>query len=471
MKIKEKMLNSKMLNNSKMLTNNKLLGLFLLERGRQFRQNGKISLYKSIPIGIGLGYKDLIYRLGYFARKIVPMVVQYKKEDKKQDKKGIARETRNYEKLDDKHSKSIFDLCNNLGGVYIKIGQVFGGRNDIFPSIYQKRLEPLLENAKGVSYSKVEGKLNYLVKRLDYLDKTPIGIASLGQVYKGSYLGDAIVVKVLKPRVARDTKADLLVTNFVLKYTMKGLTGIMKDFSEITLKEFNYLDEADVTIELGKKITLENVYFPKVYRELSTKDTLVLEYIEGVSLLKYMKSGSIENIGFSINKVVEIMYWQIFKLGLFNSDPHPGNFFIKETDGLPIIVPLDFGQMGRLSVAGVANLTKLLYALKSGNTVQILDIVDKMGFKSDNHGVDIDQLKLRYINCMFNDYMKEDMVTFNKITKDIAWNTIPIEYMLVNKAFITLSGLLSLCKVDIKLIDLFILRLNIENNIIANTYV
>ena len=61
---------------------------------------------------------------------------------------------------------------------------------------------------------------------------------------------------------------------------------------------------------------------------------------------------------------------------------------------------------------------------------------------------------------MFNDYMNESMVTFSDLTKKIAWTDIPIEYMLLNKAFITLGGLLSLCNFKESLIDLFIMFIN-----------
>ena len=101
-----------------------------------------------------------------------------------------------------------------------------------------------------------------------------------------------------------------------------------------------------------------------------------------------------------------------------------------------------------------------MYALKEDNSDKILRFLDLMGFKSKNSGNEIDKLKLRYAHCMFNDYMKESMVTFSDLTKKIAWTDIPIEYMLLNKAFITLGGLLSLCNFKESLIDLFIMFIN-----------
>ena len=441
--------------NKDLILKNKLFSVFLLNTGHSVVTNKQINLYKMVPIGLAVKYNDLLYRLGYFSYKVIPMIIDFK---------VLNRKNKNLDKVHDRHSKTVFDICNNLGGVYVKIGQVFGSRDDIFPTVYQKRLEPLLEKAKGVKFKDIRNKIDYIINKLDYIDETPIGIASLGQVYRAGYLNNAIVIKILKPNVERDTKLDLYVTNKVLTKTLSGLTKLMKDFSYITVREFNFIDEANVTLELTDKINIDNIYFPKVYKELSTKEVLVLEYIDGVSLLNYMKRGSRENISYCIYKILELMWYQIFELGLFSSDPHPGNFFIKEVDNKLIIVPFDFGQVGRLTKDHIENLKKLLYALKEDNSDKILTSLDLMGFKSKNSGDEIDKLKLRYAHCMFNDYMKESMVTFSDLTKKIAWTDIPIEYMLVNKTFITLGGLLSLCNFKESLIDLFIMSINLKNS-------
>ena len=441
--------------NKDLILKNKLFSVFLLNTGHSVITNKQINLYKTAPIGLALKYNDLLYRLGYFSYKVIPMVIDYK---------VLNRKSKNLDKVHDRHSKTVFDICNNLGGVYVKIGQVFGSRDDIFPTVYQKRLEPLLEKAKGVKFKDIRNKIDYLINRLDYIDETAIGIASLGQVYRAGYLDNAIVIKILKPKVARDTKLDLYVTNKVLQKTLSGLTKVMKDFSYITVREFNFMDEADVTLELTDKINIDNIYFPKVYKELSTKEVLVLEYIDGVSLLNYMKKGSIENISYCIYKVLELMWYQIFELGLFSSDPHPGNFFIREVDNKLIVVPLDFGQVGRLTKDHIENLKQLLYALKEDNSDKILRSLDLMGFKSKNSGNEIDKLKLRYAHCMYNDYLRETMATVSDLTKRIDWTNLPIEYILVNKTFMTLGGLLSLCNFKESLIDLFIMFNNLKNS-------
>jgi predicted unusual protein kinase regulating ubiquinone biosynthesis (AarF/ABC1/UbiB family) len=57
------------------------------------------------------------------------------------------------------------------------------------------------------------------------------------------------------------------------------------------------------------------------------------------------------------------MFIQIFEIGVFSSDPHPGNFLIKNhLDKNPIIVPLDFGQNGTICQKERDNLKDLMYS-------------------------------------------------------------------------------------------------------------
>jgi len=408
----------------------------------------KRGLSESQPLY--LCYSNTVYRSSYFFYKTIPMILGYKFRNK----------SKSIDKLHKKHSKTLVNVCNNLGGIYVKLGQQFSSSKDIFPQIYQKRLEPLLENVKPINYKNIELilKKENILNKLDFIEKTPIGVASLGQVYRASYKGNNIVLKVLKPYVKENTKGDLYVINMAIKLGLPGLTRLMSDFSRITLTEFNFLDEANIMLELKKNVSLEGIYFPNIYLEISTSKVLCLEYIKGESLLNYIKKGNVENNMYLFGKVMEVMYHQIFLVGLFTSDPHPGNFFVQERgEDKPLLIPLDFGQVGRLDKKNIEYLKRLLYALHNNNDIDILRTLDLMGFKSKKVGEHIDKLKVRYAQCMFKDYMLENVHTFNKLTNDIDWYEIPIEYMLINKAFITLTGLISFSKLDISLIDLFVI--------------
>jgi len=419
------------------------------------KKNKRLLLLGGAPLYIGYG--KTICRSTYFFYKTIPMILGYKFRNK----------SKSMDKLHEKHSKTLLKVCNNLGGIYVKLGQQFCNSEDIFPEIYQRRLEPLLENVKPVNYKNIEAllKKQTIFSKLDFIAKTPLGSASLGQVYKAVYKGEDVVLKVLKPQVKENTKGDLFVINMAIKVGLPGLKQLMRDFSRITLTEFNFLDEGRIMLELKKKINLEGIYFPKIYLELSTPKVLCLEFINGESLINYIKKDNVGVNMYLFGKVMELMYYQIFLVGLFTSDPHPGNFFVQERENnKPLLIPLDFGQVGRLDKKNIEYLKKLLYALKYNNETEILLTLDLMGFKSKNSGKDIDKLKIRYAQCMFKDYMLENVYTFEKLSNDIGWNEIPLEYMLINKAFITLGALISFSKLNIGIIDLFIMIDNAFNS-------
>ena len=61
--------------NKDLILKNKLFSVFLLNTGHSVITNKQINLYKMVPVGLSLKYNDLLYRLGYFSYKVIPMVI------------------------------------------------------------------------------------------------------------------------------------------------------------------------------------------------------------------------------------------------------------------------------------------------------------------------------------------------------------------------------------------------------------
>lgn len=114
----------------------------------------------------------------------------------------------------------------------------------------------------------------------------------------------------------------------------------------------NLYEEVDFSIELKnmqelKKQGGKNVYIPKAYESYSTSEVLVMEYLDGVSINnineKITDKRKIQEINHTIFQ--EILT-QIFDIGIFHGDPHPGNIFLLNNNQPAFI---DFGSVGRLS--------------------------------------------------------------------------------------------------------------------------
>jgi predicted unusual protein kinase regulating ubiquinone biosynthesis (AarF/ABC1/UbiB family) len=64
---------------------------------------------------------------------------------------------------------------------------------------------------------------------------------------------------------------------------------------------------------------------------------------------------------------------QICVDGVWHSDPHPGNVFIREIDRVPDIVLLDFGMVSRISYEFQDEIIKLLLAISSNRGAEVAD--------------------------------------------------------------------------------------------------
>lgn len=84
-----------------------------------------------------------------------------------------------------------------------------------------------------------------------------------------------------------------------------------------------------------------------MYREFSTPQVLVMEYVPGI---KINRIAALDELGVDRNRLasyaVESYLEQSLRHGFFHADPHPGNIAVDDTNGGRLIF-YDFGMMGR----------------------------------------------------------------------------------------------------------------------------
>jgi ubiquinone biosynthesis protein len=92
-----------------------------------------------------------------------------------------------------------------------------------------------------------------------------------------------------------------------------------------------------------------SIRVPHVYREFTTERVLVMEFISGhaVDRPDELRAHHIDPVKLS-EKISKLIYQQMFQLGFFHGDPHPGNIAI-----LPggVTCLYDYGMMGNLSMS------------------------------------------------------------------------------------------------------------------------
>jgi ubiquinone biosynthesis protein len=257
--------------------------------------------------------------------------------------------------------KRLRQTFERLGPTFIKLGQMLSMRPDFLPEVYCIELEYLLDSAPALSGKEMRKILVQEFKKpVEQIFKDfrelPLAAASLSQVHKATlFSGEEVVVKFLRPGVKKIIKDDIACMIFVTRLFGNIFFKEKEHFIDLLSTLKNWLaQETDYEHELkniqivGRELTdNEHVHVPIVYKDLSTKNVITMEYIDGYSVLdiiRLKRKGELPSFPFSIEEllehVVEEMGLNSLYRGHFHADLHPANLIIRP-DGT--ICLLDFG--------------------------------------------------------------------------------------------------------------------------------
>ncbi len=273
-------------------------------------------------------------------------------------------------------------LMEDLGPTYVKLGQIVSSQASTLPDDWKYELELLQSDVPPAPY---ELARQVVIDELGAppedlyasFDTTPLAAASLGQVYRATtFDGDEVVVKVQRPALEPQVKADLGVARTFGRYAEArskyareiGLSSMLGEFGSSLMDELDYYAEAYNMERLAENLSgIEGVHIPKVYRSLSAKRVLTQEFISGVKIsdVDAMRAAGLDP-AVSANAALRAAIKMLMIDGYFHADPHPGNLFVDLDTG--VVTFLDAGMVGQITVAQRANLVLLLWMFVKGDT-------------------------------------------------------------------------------------------------------
>ncbi|KAG0228382.1 hypothetical protein BGX31_006593 [Mortierella sp. GBA43] len=207
-------------------------------------------------------------------------------------------------------------------------------------------LRALYDDASFVDYTAVEKIIKKeLGKEVHEVfatfSKIPVAAASIAQVHKATLLdGTVVAVKVQKPEIQLQIDWDLIAYRYLIKayeYMFDLPLSFAVDYTTRHLREETDFENEARNSELCNEFLQTDpnlktqVYVPKIFKEHSTKQVMVAEWVDGC---RSTDKRGIQDLGLSVNKVmntvVDVFAHQIFISGFVHCDPHPGNVLVRK---------------------------------------------------------------------------------------------------------------------------------------------
>ncbi len=270
----------------------------------------------------------------------------------------FGRPARRTEAQHNRRAERLTKALAVLGPTFIKLGQVMGIRADIVPEPYLSAMATLSDQVPPLAPGEAEKVIaasegKSVGELFERFDSEPLAAASLGQVHRARYQGQEVVVKVLRPGVDDLVQRDLKISFRVLfalhvlfpNHHVRALAAIVNEFAKRINEELNFEEEARHAEALRRNFADEpRVVVPRVVEELTRRQVLVLEYLEGTRIDRLqdrIASGEVR-LDELIATISELYIRMMLVDGVFHADPHPGNVLL---DAQGRIVFLDFGMV------------------------------------------------------------------------------------------------------------------------------
>jgi ubiquinone biosynthesis protein len=245
------------------------------------------------------------------------------------------------------------------GPTYVKLGQIMAVREDMLPKAITDELKNLFDNLPELPFSQIrtviEGELQRRLEEVfSEVDERPLASASIAQVHLARLnSGDKVVIKVMKPGIRDAIMAELRLLALLGKVLQRIVPEyqpryMIDEFSSYTAREIDFTFEAD-----NGEIFAQNfrdtpeVVFPRMYRDLSTRNILTMDFLDG------FKPGAPQTFALSaaqrdrgIELGAEAILRMLYQHGFFHADLHAGNLLV--LPGEPIRIGfIDLGMVGR----------------------------------------------------------------------------------------------------------------------------
>ena len=239
-----------------------------------------------------------------------------------------------------KTAEQVVETLGNMKGAVMKIGQMASYLDQGLPDNVREALAQLQTEAPPMApelaTEMVESELGASPDRLfAEWEAHPIAAASIGQVHRAvTHDGERVAVKVQYPGVDEAIRADLDNNDVLfgmLQFLFPGLDPgpIVAEMRDRISDELDYRLEATVQQRFADHYQGHpTITVPSVLPELSAQRVMTSQLVEGASFSE-VRDWSEEERNLAAETLYRYAFGGIYRLHLFNGDPHPGNYLFQ----------------------------------------------------------------------------------------------------------------------------------------------
>jgi len=264
----------------------------------------------------------------------------------------------------------IREALEQLGPIFVKLGQVLSTRRDLLPLDIADELAKLQDRvppfSSDIAVAAVERALGKPIDQIFVsFDRTPIASASIAQVHFAvlrdrNGLQREVAVKVLRPDMLSAIDKDLSLMRWMARW-LERLSAdgrrlkpreVVAEFDKYLHDELDLVREASSAAQLRRNMEgLNLVLIPEMLWDYCTPNVLVMERMHGVPISQVDR---LRAAGVDISKLardgVTLFFTQVFRDGFFHADMHPGNIQVSlDPQTFGRYISLDFGIVGTLT--------------------------------------------------------------------------------------------------------------------------
>ena len=286
----------------------------------------------------------------------------------------------------------LVESIGQLKGLAMKSAQIMSYIDVALPEDVRQALAVLQTHAQPMDFEEVRAIVAEALPRdraaelLATMEPAPVAAASIGQVHRARLPdGQAVAVKVQYRGIDQAIEADfgasrLGTTMASMIFPGSSVEGFVEEAKSRFLEECDYEREAAMQDRFASLFADHPVIqVPRVHHPWCGRRVLTTSFVEGgLGLERWLAGDPPQQVRDRLGRALfEFYIGALFRHGLYNCDPHPGNVLILD-DGHRAAM-LDFGCVRAFEPELVATLAELSRAVARDDEAALRQVFRRLG--------------------------------------------------------------------------------------------